>query len=283
VNIWTPDQRKIKKVLFDSSALFNTTEDEINYIQSTYVEPSKVQIFDSLTNMYEIIHHFRNNRGAMLRRMNNLAELSKENMLPSIKTIIINEIRYFLYHKRDTNEVKHEMAHLLFQRRQIIELHPQAERDFIAPIIDNVERMRSGYVRDILDLKQTVSADDMDNSLDSDDFRSQLFHALMERFSVPDTLKASIAMNSEWLKVPPLRIFYVYYVSKLRQYRSQWMNPAWQGPPPSDFMDLDFSTYIPIMNIFVTNNTHDFQNVFRDMAEIIEKIKTKNQFVERDW
>lgn len=282
MKLWIPGQTEPKKVLFDSSALFGTGREQINHIQSTYVELSKVRIFDSPTNMFEIIHHFQDNKEAMLRNIQNLAILSKNNAFPSISTVVINDISYYVHNERNKEEIMEEVAKFLSLRKRIINEDPYVEEEIKALIVNEVTEGRDGYVQDILSLRQRFTDRDVDGTLGSNEYKNEMFPILMDRFSVPDTLRALIALHKEWLSVPSLRIFHIYYTAKIKQYRRHWTDQTWPGPPPSDFIDLDFATYIPQLDIFVTNNRRDFQDLFQD-EEIISKIKTKKEFINGEW
>lgn len=247
------------KILFDTNIWCSLKKSERTEIEKIL---GQIKLFDSPVNIFEIVHHYykeiKKQPKRILQILKEIAKLTNWNMLPSPQTVVIRRICQHIGQLRDDRDLEEELKGYYSIRKRIIEDPNWVEsKDFERGFIEPIRQVRQGYVDDISELKKEFLKKFNHNGFEairnSKEYKTELFLALMERFKVPDSLKCSIALSDEWLKIDVLQISFLHYTEYLR--RCLIDNKTPEG---SDFFDLEFAIYIPMIDIFVTDNKRHF-------------------------
>jgi predicted nucleic acid-binding protein len=293
---------KEKKVLFDTNIwnnkLFDKKNNRENLEEVEWIEEKKKQreiiVCDSWVNLFEITYYFPNRRALTNEKLENVIKKIVEKLkiidkitddnLPSPPTLIRKRIWECLgiynilnndYLRTLNDEYSNEKNLLSTQRKNFIK-HPNLLKEETTKKMFEEDAQRRKSYKDKLEEWRGCfqhQSDKWDDFINSKKFKSDMFNYLMERFKISEeSIIYDLKIIEQWEKVDVLKSVANCIINILKETCISRRKP--QG---SDLSDIDFAVYIPIVDIFVTENKKDFHGILPNKDEQ-KKILTWEEF-----
>ena len=295
---------KRKKVLFDSDVWMGMSGQDLQKIkdyQSRLIITNEYIFFDSAVNLFETVYTLKEIKKDPKRIpivLKKVIDIAGKNMFPDTKTIVDREINKYFGRRTDDERLKCVNQGYRMIRDKLINQAGWVDSDEFKKIfagayysvIDGwrnaVNKMQEGVRNDGFpkEVNQKNRNDLLDKILNEDKLKHGLFKAFKDRLKISDSDYLTLSINNGWLKIESLKCFYIWHRAIVRRYLLEGRDP-FAEKNHGDFIDLEFSYYIPYADVFVSNNTKDLKRVKEqcekmEELDISNRLKTFSEFME---
>ena len=287
MELLVPGYENPKKVVFDTNIWINLTNNtaQLEWMKENICQ-NKIKVFDTPVNQFEIIYYSPNkgdvknkNLRKRIKELKIIDEITNDNILPSPTTVIIRRMCDFLKIQKDNNT--NELKDLINSRKQFIDC-PDRLKDENTKEVFKVElKRREGFKKMIEDIQKKFqfTRQNFNCLINSKEFKSDMFECLMEKLKISRVdLKYDLRIWKGWENIDVLKAVSNSIIKILEKTCASGV-PG-RRARDSDISDIDFAVYIPIVDIFVTENKTDFQGILANEIEQ-NKILTFNEFREK--